>query len=562
MDSGTESISSMDDRHSYGLKEADQNRKLYNDSDDKNDSVTHSKADLHGTLSHTRTRELSCSSDLESQQSHDINSENSNKVPHSLFTYNQKWMMVGVLTMCGFWSSLGSPIYYPALKQLEKQFDVDENMVNVTVVVYLIFQGLSPTFCGGLADLFGRRPVILTGMLIYTVASIGLACSNSYGVIVFLRCLQSAGISPTISISSGAVGDFTVKSERGTFVGAVSGLVLLGQAFGSLIGAALAASFNWRAIFWFLTIGCGVSMMVAFFVLPETKRTIVGNLSIRPNIYIIELQFLALNSVQKSFRYDNPDTETLEVNTSKYDPIAAFKILASPEIFLSLLPGGMIFAQWTLMLSAISSELSTAPYNYKLTIIGVCYLPAGIGGLLGSLITGRVIDYYYKRSLRKFEEDKMNGIIPMDAEFNAIKIRLTASLPQILLSVIVYIIFGWCLGEGEPVESMLIVSFFCSFCTMSTLSTSSTLLVDLYPGKSSTATSCFNFIRCSLSAMFMGCFADMKAAMTLGGTFTFLSGIVCISIGLLYFPMYHGMEWRNRRALKSELKAKEVMDTE
>lgn len=206
--------------------------------------------------------------------------------PYTLLSYGQKWGMVAVLTMCGFWSSLGSPIYYPALRQLEKEFNVDENMINITVVVYLMFQGIAPTVCGGLADCYGRRPIILGGMLVYVVASIGLARAPSYGVIMFLRCVQSIGISPTIAISSGVVGDFTLKHERGTFVGATSGFVLLGQCFGSLIGAVLTARWDWRSIFWFLTIGCGTCFIIAFLILPETKRTIAGNLSVRPKRFI------------------------------------------------------------------------------------------------------------------------------------------------------------------------------------------------------------------------------------------------------------------------------------
>ena len=100
------------------------------------------------------------------------------KAPYTLLSYGQKWGMVAILNECaGFWSSLGSPIYYPALRQLEKQFNVDENMLTL-LWLCLLFQGISPTVSGGLADCFGRRPIILAGMLIYVIASIGLACCS------------------------------------------------------------------------------------------------------------------------------------------------------------------------------------------------------------------------------------------------------------------------------------------------------------------------------------------------------------------------------------------------
>ena len=95
--------------------------------------------------------------------------------------------------------------------------------------------------------------------------------------------------------------------------------------------------------------------------------------------------------------------ETLDRTVPKLDLSSAGKILVLPEIILSLFPSGLLFAMWTLMLSSISSGLSVAPYNYHLVIIGVCYLPGGIGGLLGSFFTGRVIDMYFKRKVRSAE---------------------------------------------------------------------------------------------------------------------------------------------------------------
>lgn len=508
----------------------------------------------HGTLSRMTTREVAANDSSDSENDEDIASK-ANPAPYTMLNYSQKWMMVAILTMCGFWSSLASPIYYPALKQLEKQFHLDEDKVNVTVVVYLLFQGIAPTFSGGMADVYGRRPVILGGMIVYVVASIGLACAPSYGVICFLRIIQSIGISPTIAISSGVVSDYTLKHERGTFVGATSGFVLIGQGIGPLLGAVIAARWNWRAVFWFLAIGCGACFVVGLFLLPETKRTLVGNLSIKPKHIWSKAPITFVPAVQRMLKYDNPDYETLDPNKPKVDLIGAFKITAQPEIFLALFPAGLQFAMWTLMLSSISSGLSAAPYNYSLPIIGVCYLPAGIGGLCGSFLTGRIIDHYYKKAIKKFENDKATGLIPEDTKFNTFRVRLLCVLPQNFLAVISFLLFGWSIDKGWKIPAALITSFVSSYCAMSTLSTMTTLLVDLYPGRSSTASSCFNFVRCSLSSIFMGCFADMKEAMTVGGTFSFLIALLFLANGLTFIPIMYGMQWREKRLLKEEQKA-------
>lgn len=120
---------------------------------------------------------------------------------------------------------------------IERKFNITEELANVTIVVYFIFQGVAPSIMGGLADTFGRRPIVLWAILAYFCACIGLACAHDYAQILALRCLQAAGISPVIAINSGIMGDVTTKVERGGYVGLVAGFQVVGTVFGALIGA-------------------------------------------------------------------------------------------------------------------------------------------------------------------------------------------------------------------------------------------------------------------------------------------------------------------------------------
>lgn len=57
----------------------------------------------------------------------------------------------------------------------------------------------------------------------------------------------------------------------------------------------------------------------------------------------------------------------------------------------------------------------------------------------------------------------------------------------------------------------------------------------------------------------MGCFAKMKSSMTIGGTFTFLSGLLLCANFLTFIPMVYGMKWRQEREIRAHLKA-EIRD--
>lgn len=85
--------------------------------------------------------------------------------------------------------------------------------MNLTVTVYMIFQGISPAFWGPLADLWGRRPVYLITMLIYCISCVGLALIQTYGGLLFLRMVQAFGSSSLIAVGAGVVGDIAIPSE-------------------------------------------------------------------------------------------------------------------------------------------------------------------------------------------------------------------------------------------------------------------------------------------------------------------------------------------------------------
>lgn len=96
----------------------------------------------------------------------------------------------------------------------------------------MIFQGLSPSFWGSLADLWGRRPVYLATLVVYMGSCIGLALAPHYYVLLILRMLQAFGSSSVIAIGAGVVGDIATPSERGSYFGLFS----MGQMLGPVIG--------------------------------------------------------------------------------------------------------------------------------------------------------------------------------------------------------------------------------------------------------------------------------------------------------------------------------------
>ncbi|KAL8712657.1 MAG: hypothetical protein Q9220_003189 [cf. Caloplaca sp. 1 TL-2023] len=114
---------------------------------------------------------------------------------YTVFTKSTKRGIVFLVALAGFFSPLSANIYFPALSYLARDLHVSLELMNITITVYLICQGIVPSLVGDLADTVGRRPVYIGTFIVYLAANIGLALQNSYPALLVLRIVQSAGAS-------------------------------------------------------------------------------------------------------------------------------------------------------------------------------------------------------------------------------------------------------------------------------------------------------------------------------------------------------------------------------
>lgn len=449
--------------------------------------------------------------------------------PHSKLSEAEKYMVVCVLSLGGIWSTISGTIYFPALPIISSKFHVSDGLTNVTVVAYLIFQGITPMCVAFIADNWGRRPCIIGCLLAYCSVCIALSRANAFWLLAFLRCLQAGAIAPIIAIGQGVLSDITTSATRGSFVGILSGMQLVGQGFGALVGSGLIDRWGWRGVFVFLAVGSGFSFFWATLMLPETNRSIVGNLSVRPTKLWNKLPIVLLPFFKK--RLTN-DISTIRERT-KADVFASFKILIQKEVIAVLLPGGFLFAGWTMSLTTLSTKLETS-YGYSIKRVGLCYLAPGMGTLVGSITTGRILDYVYKR--KKTAYDNQYGDLPeLDRpKFNILKTRMNLSLVPVAFAMAFFIIFGWCLEKRTSVAPVLVALFFISVCCVSFIASVNTVLVDMFPAQGSGATSCVNLVRCLLGAAGVGALQSMVDAMGEGGTYTLMAGFVGLFTIILY----------------------------
>lgn len=179
-------------------------------------------------------------------------------VPYSILTKGQKRYITYLLGFLTLASSLTATVYFPLIPLLAEVYQTSTQAINLTITLYVVFQGITPSFWGPLSDSFGRRPVLMMTFGLYTAASLGLAFSRgSYPALILLRALQSTGGSAIVSLSYGVVADLVTSAERGSLLGPLLASGNIGPCIGPIIGGAVVTASQPSWCFWTLVIlGC------------------------------------------------------------------------------------------------------------------------------------------------------------------------------------------------------------------------------------------------------------------------------------------------------------------
>jgi MFS transporter, DHA1 family, multidrug resistance protein len=175
-------------------------------------------------------------------------------------------------------SSLSLNILVPAMPGLATKLAADPARVQLTVSLYLMGLAVAQLVFGPLSDRFGRRPVVLAGLALATVASTAAIFAASIATLVIARVVQSLGASTGQTIGRAIIRDLYDRQHAASMIGLVTSVVVLMPMIAPLIGGILDTLFGWEAIFAFTAAVSFAICAWAMLDLPETR-----NLSLGPN---------------------------------------------------------------------------------------------------------------------------------------------------------------------------------------------------------------------------------------------------------------------------------------
>ncbi|MDO6728596.1 multidrug effflux MFS transporter [Marinovum sp. 2_MG-2023] len=177
---------------------------------------------------------------------------------------------IATLIMLAGMAALAMNIFLPSLPGMTAYFDTEYRLMQLSVAIYLAVNAGLQLIVGPLSDKVGRRPIILGGLSIFVVATLG--CIFAPNVTVFLICrMAQAVVVVAMVLSRAVVRDMVPQDQAASMIGYVTMGMAVVPMIGPMIGGILDEFWGWKASFWLLFATGLATLWLAWRDLGETK---------------------------------------------------------------------------------------------------------------------------------------------------------------------------------------------------------------------------------------------------------------------------------------------------
>lgn len=276
--------------------------------------------------------------------------------------YRAMTLLLAALSMIGPFTI---DTYLPSFPEIARDLHATPLQVQQSLTFYLGPFAIMMLWHGALSDALGRRPVILAGLAVYTLASLGCVFVGSIEQLWLLRILQGISAGVGLTIGRAVIRDLYDGADAQRLMGHVGMVFALAPALAPVVGGLLQAAFGWRSIF-VLLFGLAVLLLLACWRwLPETLPP-------------ARRQSLHAGELLQAYRQVLSDPPFLAASAS----IA----LAFAGIFIYILSAPVVVIQ----------HLRLGPEQF-----GYLFIPVTAGMMAGSALAARWASHNPARSLRR-----------------------------------------------------------------------------------------------------------------------------------------------------------------
>lgn len=261
---------------------------------------------------------------------------------------------------------MGVSIILPILPLLASTFELNPTEIGLIITCFSLPSAFFTPVAGIVADLYGRKKILLLGLFLFAVGGIGCAFSNSFKGLLLCRAIQGIGAAPLGILYSTIIGDLYKENERPKMMGIAGATISIGTSIYPAIGG-LVGEIHWTLPFWFSLLSIPVAMIA--FTYPyhyKGVRTPIKNyakISVKLVFNTHAISLLSITFLCFSILYGP---------TLTYFPLVADLLYSASPIQI-----GMVFSIACLGTATIAINLAQLSKVYShqklLTIAAMCY---------------------------------------------------------------------------------------------------------------------------------------------------------------------------------------------
>lgn len=178
---------------------------------------------------------------------------------------NASRLLLAILASLAALGTLSTNILLPSLPRIANAFDVPTAATGSLMSSFFAVFAIGQLFVGPLSDRFGRRPIVLGGLVVFVAGSVICTLAPTMIVLILGRVVQAVGVSAASVLSRAIARDMYSGSELGRVLSIIMVAMAAAPGFSPLVGGGLDLAFGWRSAFAAVAaFGVGIAMAYAF----------------------------------------------------------------------------------------------------------------------------------------------------------------------------------------------------------------------------------------------------------------------------------------------------------
>ncbi|MBY6034369.1 MFS transporter [Marinobacter daepoensis] len=295
-------------------------------------------------------------------------------------------LALAAMAGCILLASLGISVTTVALPTLASALSTSIQQVQWVVLAYLVSLTVAIVSAGRMGDLYGSRRVLLSALVLFTLASIACAVAPNMGWLIVGRVGQGLAAAVLMALPMSLAKSLVAKERMGAVMGLLGTMSAIGTALGPSLGGGLIDLLGWRSIFILLLL-CALGMIaIALMGIPKDKKsaTTTARLDWAGSLWLcLALLFFSMAATGGKVGMVIPIWMLLASAAIALVAFVGFEMRATHPLIPLALLGNRALA------SSLSMNLIVSATMMSTLVVGPFYLAFGLG--LSELVTGVVM---------------------------------------------------------------------------------------------------------------------------------------------------------------------------